>query len=323
MKHEGRAYFHSEAKEALAKKAQGNMCIILIAAHGAKNYIVGVAAGVTSNKKEDMPSIAKTLNIYEKWSQIWAIPLVQEKFSGNKPDFIEHWKEHHQWVMWSCPASLFHWFSEPILFNPNKVTNKQRVTAMYSGWQYIDPAIALDLLDDALPARHPIFDWLVDGDFESGTSIPNNPQTEKYSKKKKNSKRSGSNRPTEMLYEYWVEGKRTCHPRHTTLQNAFILHLESQGISYAQNTTEYIDIIYTYQDKLVITEIKPAESVGTKYAIRTAIGQLLEYRHTMQEPSALLHIVLDEKPKDNEIEFVRSLGFALSYKESAGNFVTA
>lgn len=66
MKHEGRAYFHSEAKDALAKKAQGNMCIILIAAHEGKNYIVGVAAGVTSNKKEDMPSIAKTLKKYTK-----------------------------------------------------------------------------------------------------------------------------------------------------------------------------------------------------------------------------------------------------------------
>jgi hypothetical protein len=322
MKHEGRAYFHSEAKDALAKKAQGNMCILLIAAYESENYIVGAAAGVTANKKEDIPSIAKTLNIYEKWKEIWALPLVQEKFKGNKKDFMEHWKKHYQWINWSCPEYLFHWFSKPILFDPKKVTEKKYVIKMFSGWQYVSPAIVLDLLDGALPAKHPIFEWLLDGDFEEGSTTPNKDQTGKYSKKKNSSGRKGSNRPTEMLYEYWVEGKRTAHPRHSTLQDAFVLHLKSQGITCEQNTPDYIDLMYMDKKKLVITEVKPAESVGTKYAIRAAVGQLFEYRHTISEPTALLHIVLDEKPKKNEVKFVQSLGFILSYKDKSGKFIT-
>jgi hypothetical protein len=58
----------------------------------------------------------------------------------------------------------------------------------------------------------------------------------------------------------------------------------------------------------------------SKYAIRAAIGQLLEYRHTIKQPSALLHIILDERPKKNKIAFVKSLGFMLSYKEKSGKF---
>lgn len=322
MKHEGRAYFHSEAKTALRKKAQGNMCILLISAHGGSNYIVGVGAGVAANADGDMLSIATTLNIYEKWKEIWELPLVKEKFADSKKDFMEHWKKHHKWIMWSCPEILFHWFSKPVLFDPKKITEKKRVISMFSGWQYISPAIVLDLLDDTLPATHPIFDWLFDGDFDPGTSIPNRKQADEYSKKKKSSERKGSNRPTEMLYEYWVQGKRTVHPRHATLQDAFVLHLESKGITCEQNSPEYIDLIYNHKNKLYITEVKPSEIVGTKYAIRSAIGQLLEYRHTIKQPAAILHIVLDAKPKKNEIEFVKSLGIMISYKEESGVFVT-
>jgi hypothetical protein len=80
--------------------------------------------------------------------------------------------------------------------------------------------------------------------------------------------------------------------------------------------------MYRDKRKLIIAEVKPVESVGTKYAIRAAVGQLLEYRYTIGQLSALLHIVLDEKPKKNEINFVKSLGLMLSYKRKSGKFVT-
>jgi len=49
-----------------------------------------------------------------------------------------------------------------------------------------------------------------------------------------------------------------------------------------------------------------------RYAIRAAIGQLLEYRfkHKGNEP---LEIVLGKKPTTGEIAFVTSLGMSLSY----------
>lgn len=324
MKHGKRAYFHSEATDALARQAQGNMCILLIASHEGINYIVGVAAGVTANKREDMPSIAKTLNLYEKWKKIWAIPLVQKKFDNNKDKFITHWKNNYDWIRWSCPEHLFHWFTKPVPFDPKKITEKKSVIKMFSSCQYISPDIALDLLDGVLPKEHSIFAWLLDGEFKPGNTSPNDEQAEKYSKKKNNSRKKGANRPTEMLYEYWIEGKRTVHPRHSTLQDAFALYLSSKGITCEQNTPDYIDLIYNDKKQIVITEIKPTESVGTKYAIRTAIGQLLEYRYTSKKPNALLHIVLDEKPKNDEIDFVKSLGFILSYKnkEKSGDFIT-
>lgn len=163
-----------------------------------------------------------------------------------------------------------------------------------------------------------------EGDNTS-SSTPDATQAEDFPKIMENSGRGGANRPTEMLYEYMVEGKRTVHPLHTVLQNDFVSHLKSQGVECEQNTHEYIDILYKNKGLSVIAEVKPAESVGTKYAIRAAIGQLFEYRYTYNKSYSaipLLHIVLDKKPEENEIEFVKSLGIILSYKDESDAFVT-
>lgn len=321
MNYNGRVYFHSEAKGELFN-ADGNLCIILIAAHQGTSYIVGVGAEVAANSQNDRSSIAKILNVYDRWQEIWAVPLVQKKFGGDKQKFLKHWNENYEWIMWSCPESHFHWFKNPIPIITSKVTDKQRVVAMFGSYQLISPAIAIDLLAAALPKKHPILDWLTDGEFEEGNSTPNRTQKHNYKKRiEASAKRGGANRPTDKTYEYLlVEGKRVVNPKHAPLQAAFVLHLQAQGVACEENTPEYIDILYKDKDDLVITEVKPAESVGTKYAIRAAVGQLLEYRHVLKQPSALLHIVLDEEPKENEIEFVKSLGFLLSCKDKLGGF---
>lgn len=321
MRYKGRVYFHSEPIGKLPN-VDGNLCILLIAAHEGTSYIVGVGAQVAANSKEDRRSIAKILNVYDRWQDIWAVSLVQKKFGGDKQKFLEHWENNYEWIKWSCPESHFHWFKEPIPIITSKVTDKQRVISMFSSYQCISPAIAVDLLTGILPQTHPIFDWLTDGDFEEGNSTPNRTQKRNYKRQiGANAKRRGSNRPTDEMYEYLlVEGKRVVNPKHAPLQAAFVLHLQAQELACEENTPEYIDILYKDKERLVITEIKPAQSVGTKYAIRAAVGQLLEYRHALKQPTALLHIVLDEKPKENEIKFVKSLGFLLSYKEKSGGF---
>ena len=321
MQYDGRAYFHSEAKGTLLEEAHENMCILLIASHNGTSYIVGVGAQVTANSSDDMSVIAKILNVYDRWQEVWTLPIVQKKFNGNENKFLTHWKENYEWIRWSCPKTLYHWFSTPVPIVTSKVTDKQRVVAMFGSYQLISPSVALDLLDGALPPTHPILSWLGEGEFLDGTIPPSKTQKKNYSNfVNQNKARNGSNRPSDTSYTYWIEGNRTVNPKHATLQAAFVLYLESQGITCEQNTPDYIDLMYKYKKKLVITEVKPAKSVGTKYAIRSAIGQLLEYRHTIKQPSAVLHIVLDEKPKKNEIEFVQSLGFILSYKEKSNKF---
>lgn len=323
MHYGGRTYFHSEANGRLLNEANGNLCILLIAVNNGVSHIVGVGAQVATNSKADMSAIAKILHLYDRWQEVWATPGVQSKFNGDNGAFLTHWKNNYEWIKWSCPTSHYHWFSKPIPIITSKVTDKEKVVSMYSSYQLISPAVARDLLAGALPSKHPIWAWLAEGPFLDGKTVPSGAQKKSYSALvAQNNARKGSNRPTDTSYTYWIEGNRTVNPKHAPLQADFVLHLESRGIACEQNTPDYIDLMYMDKKKLVITEVKPAEYVGTKYAIRAAIGQLLEYRHTISKPAALLHIVLDEEPKKNEVQFVQSLGFMLSYKDKSGKFIT-
>ena len=61
----------------------------------------------------------------------------------------------------------------------------------------------------------------------------------------------------------------------------------------------------------------------SKYAIRAAIGQLLEY-HFLSKKDASLEIVIGTKPKKREIEFVKSINMTITYYDKEQKtFITA
>ena len=318
MKHENVAYFHSESLGTRRKKATGNLCIIFIANYKSVTYIVGCAAGVSENNEgEEMECIAKKLNKYEKIYELWNVPIVKEKFDNNFEEFKRYWNDDYLWIRWSCPMPLFHWFEPPIRLDIAKVTQKQRVVTMFSSYQDIPKEVALDLLSTNLGDGHPILTWLTEGDFENTENKPSDTQKEKYDRVKR---KSGSNRPAQSFYDYWVLGKREIYPKHSILQDAFVSHLKSSGIEYRQNIN-YIDLIYKDKNRTTLVEVKPCAGVGTKYAIRMAIGQLLEYKYNFKDNMVQMHIVLDEKPTEEEIGFVKSIGMLLSYRTEEGVFV--
>ena len=62
----------------------------------------------------------------------------------------------------------------------------------------------------------------------------------------------------------------------------------------------------------VLVEIKPCDCASARYAIRTAMGQLLDYRQRSQgEPSLL--IVIEAKPNDADRDLATSNGFGVAY----------
>lgn len=62
--------------------------------------------------------------------------------------------------------------------------------------------------------------------------------------------------------------------------------------------------------------------MDSKYAIRIAVGQLLEYQYFNQK-KANLEIVIGSKPRDSEIDFVKSLNMRLTYLDELTNeFIT-
>jgi len=128
--------------------------------------------------------------------------------------------------------------------------------------------------------------------------------TPRLKSKRKMHKQRGGNAPTNRPFEYWVEGKRMVEPRHDYLQERFVEYLWDQGINPKQDV-DFIDVQYSASGRTTFCEIKPTENVPTRYAIRAAIGQLLEHRFK-QSPKAALEIVIGSKPGQEESDFVNS-----------------
>jgi len=73
---------------------------------------------------------------------------------------------------------------------------------------------------------------------------------------------------------------------------------------------------------LYYCEIKTTQNLDSKYAIRIAVGQLLEYQYFNQK-NANLEIVIGSKSRDSEIDFVKSLNMRLTYLDELTNeFIT-
>lgn len=109
-------------------------------------------------------------------------------------------------------------------------------------------------------------------------------------------------------------------PRHHELQEKFQQFLLTQkGASEIDPNLNSVDL--RFRDKrgnLILAEIKPCEIDNARYAVRTAIGQLLDYRQLMKDKVEML-IVLEQKPKDHDKELAISNGFGIAYP-SNGRF---
>ena len=319
----GQRVFHTEATEKLFKySSTGNLCVIPIVSHQNKQYALGIATNVSNNSQEEMALISDEINIFERHKELWKIENVKKCFQDNQDKFLAHWEQHYKWIMWRCPLEHFYWFTNPILLNPKEITGKQRLTSMHGRYQAITPLVALEIVEKYLPTENQSPVWLTSGEFDEEIykKLPASKKLTSQKIRKKFKIKSG-NAPTEESFEYWVTGKRTVNPHHATLQVKFVNYLKSLKVTPIENQN-YIDVQYTKNGRLYFSEIKPTVAVESKYAIRAAIGQLLEYRFASQE-NASLEIVIGSKPKKQEIEFVQSVNMTITYyDEKLNNFIT-
>jgi hypothetical protein len=114
---------------------------------------------------------------------------------------------------------------------------------------------------------------------------------------------------------YIIERVITVDPQHAALEKAFNRFLAEQGASEIIRNKKYVDVRFRDREHgPVIAELKPAKPNETCYAIRTAIGQVLEYRHYISQNKELPMIVLGAEPKPREKDFVSSIGIALGWQ---------
>ena len=315
--------FHTETtKSILEYSFNGELGIIPIASHNKIQYALGIATNVLHNTEDEKDLICQELNIYERGKELWSLENVRKCFQNDKNKFFEQWKKNYKWINWRCPVDHFHWFTTPIPLDPENISGKQRLASMHGSFQAITPFIALEIVKSHLPIEHSSPLWLTAGEFDEQI-IKDVPENKKVTlqKVRKKFKIESSNATTQNSFEYWVAGKRNVNPHHATLQAKFVKYLHEMEIQPIEDKS-YIDVQYSIDDKLYYSEIKPTETVESKYAIRAAIGQLLEYQYTTNQP-ALLEIVIGKKPKKDEIDFVKSIGMKITYySEKTNSFVS-
>jgi len=313
--------FHTESKPRLLEYSNdGNLGIIMIAAFKKKQYAVGIATNVYHNDSEERKLIAGELKTYENYYQVWQQNTVKKAFDNDKNKFIAHWKKNYTWVQWKCPVENYHWFEKPILLKPEDISGKEKLISMHGSYQRVLPQLVLKTLYNYLKDKPRIIEWFTTGEFdiewvEDKTKIQSN------SKLRKRYSNKGANAPTTNSFSYWVEGKRNIEPLHAKLQARFVEYLSKIKVEYEENK-DYIDVQYNLDNENYFCEIKPTQNVDSKYAIRIAVGQLLEYQY-LNNSDAKLEIVLSSKPREKEIEFVKSLNMKLTYLDEFTNeFIT-
>lgn len=309
----GYKLFHTEATDKLLEySANGELGILMTASLEGDQYAIGVATSVYHNHEDEMELIAEELYVYDEWKQIWILDIVKRKFNNDKRKFLRHWKKHYEWIRWKCPSEQYFNFEQPLLLNPKKISGKNKIISMHGSFQAVYPEQVISIVKEELSENHPIISWLSEPDFDESIISDDLKKFRKNNKKwPKRKTKAGTNSPSMRKFRYWVEGERSVEPHHTELQSKFVRFLKSKKISLEENRN-FVDVRYKIDDKNFFAEIKPTDNVETKYAIRAAIGQLLEYQYSLNK-HARLEIVVGKKPNKKEIDFVRTIGFYLSY----------
>ncbi|MBN8957105.1 MAG: hypothetical protein J0H17_11130 [Rhizobiales bacterium] len=134
--------------------------------------------------------------------------------------------------------------------------------------------------------------------------------------KRPNGRKPGRNSPAAASDPYlrYVEAYEVrITPRHSALQAKFERFLATDGATEIRPNMASVDLRYRDAAKgTILAEIKPCERANVRYAIRTAIGQLLDYRQRAKEDSLLL-IVVEAKPKEEDRLLATSNGFGIAY----------
>jgi hypothetical protein len=120
---------------------------------------------------------------------------------------------------------------------------------------------------------------------------------------------------------YVREHEVSVSPRHAELQRRFRQFIETIGATAVSENVAAVDICFTLPDHgRVLAEVKPCDAGETRYAVRTAIGQLLDYAQRHKNETKLL-IVVEIRPPPEDIALALANGFGIAYPRAGGFFL--
>jgi len=310
--------FHTEAKRKMNEYAEeGRLGIIMTTVRNGEFFAVGVGCAVVANKPEDNAEIARSLQLAAYAEALWQVPEIQER-KASRAAFDRHWQAHID-IRWRCPQSHFAWFREPIRIVPDTLipsiapaAPRQSLIKLHSSYQAIRPDQALAIVSRALASDHPIIGWLSTDDFDPlrDKSVQNAPPP-------RDGRRSAAT-PTNLVTRYMQEYEIVVSPRHHILQRDFKTHLKGVGARMIREDVASVDLRFRHPDHgSVLVEIKPTEPATIRYAIRTAMGQLLDYHQRAKGMPKRL-IVIDNEPSEEDRAMALTNGFAIAWRDADG-----
>jgi hypothetical protein len=127
----------------------------------------------------------------------------------------------------------------------------------------------------------------------------------------------GSSHSSEDAYVRYVRSyEAVILPRHRELQEEFGEYYRKRGFSDVPVPTGApVDACFrSDRNEYFFAEIKPCDPQSTRFAVRTAIGQLLDYSQGGAPDHKI--IVLDAEPDMRTQELAISNGFGIAFKRS-------
>jgi hypothetical protein len=300
---------------------RGELGIIMTAYRDGVSHALGVATSVQANTEEEMDEIARALNVDASASQIWGLPSVKKRHP-NWRDFKRLWdQDRRSSIIWRCPPSQFCWFSNPVPLTPSDLFplrmpggKSPDIIKMYGRFQAIRPDQALAVVKNSLPDDSPIIAWLSTGHFDEKAITARTKTFGKPTPGPSGAAGRSSPPPSDPYVRYIQTFEVQVSPRHHDLQKRFKRHIESAGATSIASDKHGIDIQFKLsRHGHVLAEVKPCDKADGRFAVRTAMGQLLDYRHRHSDQAAALLVVLETRPSDEDIDLALSNDFGISY----------
>lgn len=178
---------------------------------------------------------------------------------------------------------------------------------------------ALAILRASLDADSPILEWVEDGPFDQAAISR---KTRAHGKPKPTSgpgAKASAGAADEDYVRYVRIHEIKVSARHSALQKCFRAFLEKEGARAIKENVAGVDIQFSLTVVgHVLAELKPCDDGEVRYAVRTAMGQLLDYtqRHPKKPVRSL--VVVDRVPNDEDRGLALGNGFGIAYPAGDG-----
>lgn len=123
-----------------------------------------------------------------------------------------------------------------------------------------------------------------------------------------------------QAYRRYVQGyEALVHPRHNNLQRQAMEWLKSQGATVVVSDRHGVDFRFTDGSGAdALAEVKPTEPGTIRFAIRTALGQLFDYRQREHHSGKLLIVVEHPVTSADDLALAFDNGVGLAWPTKHG-----